>query len=47
VVWVQFGLQHVPRAEDFPVMPAEIVKVAFKPVNFFNRNPSMDVPPST
>ncbi len=20
VVWVQFGLQHVPRTEDFPVM---------------------------
>ncbi len=20
VVWVQFGLQHVPRIEDFPVM---------------------------
>ncbi|WYZ43571.1 hypothetical protein EsH8_VII_000007 [Colletotrichum jinshuiense] len=47
VVWVQFGLQHVPRAEDFPVMPAEIVKVAFKPANFFTKNPSIDVPPST
>lgn len=20
VVWVQFGLQHIPRIEDFPVM---------------------------
>lgn len=20
VVWIQFGLQHVPRIEDFPVM---------------------------
>jgi Cu2+-containing amine oxidase len=20
VVWVQFGLQHIPRVEDFPVI---------------------------
>ncbi|KAK6077890.1 copper amine oxidase [Seiridium cupressi] len=47
VVWVQFGLQHVPRIEDFPVMPVETVKVSFKPVNFFTRNPAIDVPQST
>lgn len=47
VLFVQFGLQHVVRAEDFPVMPCEIVSVAFKPVNFFERNPALDVPPST
>ncbi|KAI0129111.1 copper amine oxidase [Xylariales sp. AK1849] len=47
VIWVQFGLQHVPRIEDFPVMPVEIVKVSFKPVNFFTRNPAIDVPQST
>lgn len=47
VVFVQFGLNHVPRIEDFPVMPCEIIKVAFKPVNFFDRNPAIDVPPST
>lgn len=28
-------------------MPCEIIKVALKPVNFFNRNPALDVPPST
>lgn len=28
-------------------MPCEIIKVAFKPVNFFERNPALDVPPST
>ena len=27
-------------------MPAEIIKVAFKPVNFFEKNPALDVPPS-
>ncbi|CZT10634.1 related to peroxisomal amine oxidase (copper-containing) [Rhynchosporium agropyri] len=46
VVWVQFGINHVPRIEDFPVMPCEVLKVAFKPVNFFERNPAIDVPQS-
>jgi primary-amine oxidase len=46
VVWVQFGINHVPRIEDFPVMPCEILKVSLKPVNFFERNPAIDVPPS-
>ena len=47
VVWVQFGLQHITRIEDFPVMPCEILRVKFVPVNFFDRNPALDVPPST
>ncbi|KAH0123802.1 putative copper amine oxidase, partial [Aureobasidium melanogenum] len=47
VVFVQFGINHVPRIEDFPVMPCEIIKVSLKPVNFFNKNPALDVPPST
>lgn len=46
VVFVQFGINHVPRIEDFPVMPCEILKVSFKPVNFFTKNPAIDVPPS-
>lgn len=28
-------------------MPCEVLKVSFKPVNFFTRNPAIDVPPST
>ncbi|KAJ9621672.1 hypothetical protein H2203_007161 [Taxawa tesnikishii (nom. ined.)] len=47
VVYVQFGINHVPRIEDFPVMPCEIIKVSMKPVNFFDKNPALDVPPST
>ncbi|KAI5776904.1 copper amine oxidase [Geopyxis carbonaria] len=47
VVWVQFGINHIPRCEDFPVMPCETIKVSLKPVNFFTRNPGIDVPPST
>ena len=46
VIWVQFGINHVPRIEDFPVMPCEILKVYLKPVNFFAKNPALDVPPS-
>lgn len=47
VVWVQFGINHVPRIEDFPIMPCEMLRVSLKPVNFFDKNPSLDVPPST
>ena len=28
-------------------MPCEVLKVSFKPVNFFSKNPAIDVPPST
>lgn len=43
VVWVQFGLQHVPRTEDFPVMPVETTRVVMRPANFFEKNPALDV----
>ncbi|KEZ43302.1 Diamine oxidase [Scedosporium apiospermum] len=26
VVWVQFGINHIPRIEDFPVMPCEKIQ---------------------
>lgn len=47
VLWVQFAISHVPRVEDFPVMPCETIRVAFRPANFFDKNPAIDVPPST
>jgi primary-amine oxidase len=28
-------------------MPCETIQVKFKPVDFFQRNPAIDVPPST
>ncbi|KAL8963990.1 MAG: hypothetical protein Q9183_004790 [Haloplaca sp. 2 TL-2023] len=46
VLYIQFGLQHSTRVEDFPVMPCEIIHVSFKPANFFTKNPALDVPPS-
>ena len=47
VLFVQFGINHIPRCEDFPVMPCETLRVGFKPCNFFERNPGIDVPQST
>jgi len=46
-VWLTFGIMHVTRAEDWPVMPTEYIGFELKPENFFDSNPSMDVPPST
>ena len=46
VLWVQFGINHVPRVEDWPVMPCETLRVVLRPVNFFAANPGLDVPPS-
>jgi primary-amine oxidase len=43
VLWHTFGTTHNPRVEDWPVMPAEKMLVSLKPLNFFNRNPAMDV----
>jgi primary-amine oxidase len=45
VLWYVFGSHHVPRPEDWPVMPVEIYGFALKPVGFFDRNPALDVPP--
>ena len=47
VLWHVFGIHHVPRPEDWPVMPVDIVRFELKPVGFFDRNPALDVPPTT
>jgi primary-amine oxidase len=46
VLWYVFGLHHITRPEDWPVMPADIVSFWLKPFGFFDRNPALDVPPS-
>lgn len=43
VIWHTFGSTHNPRIEDWPVMPSEKMVVGLKPVNFFARNPGLDV----
>ena len=45
VVWYTFGHHHVPRPEDWPVMPVATIGFKLKPVGFFDRNPALDVPP--
>lgn len=46
VCYIQFGLTHFPRTEDFPIMPAEPVSVTLRASNFFEKNPALWVPPS-
>ena len=47
VVWHTFGSTHNPRIEDWPVMPVEKMVVGLRPVNFFERNPALDVEVAT
>ena len=44
VLWHTFGLTHFPRPEDWPVMPVDHAGFTLKPVGFFDRNPTLDVP---
>jgi primary-amine oxidase len=45
VLWHTFGVTHVPRPEDWPVMPVERCGFSLLPVGFFDGNPALDVPP--
>jgi primary-amine oxidase len=45
VLWYVFGINHITRPEDWPVMPTDIVSFWLKPSGFFDRNPALDVPP--
>ncbi len=47
VVWYVFGHNHVPRLEDWPVMPVASLGFMLKPDGFFERNPALDLPPVT
>ncbi|CAN4076954.1 unnamed protein product [Withania somnifera] len=45
VLWYIFGITHVPRLEDWPVMPVEHIGFMLQPHGFFNCSPAVDVPP--
>jgi primary-amine oxidase len=44
VMWHTVALTHVPRPEDWPVMPVEYTGFHLIPVGFFDRNPTLDLP---
>jgi primary-amine oxidase len=45
VFWYTFGHTHIPRPEDYPVMPTAYIGFLLKPSGFFAENPANDVPP--
>lgn len=46
VQWYTFSHTHIPRPEDYPVMPTAYIGFTLKPNGFFVANPALDVPPS-
>ena len=44
VAWLTLGFHHVPRPEDWPVMPVAWHSFEIRPIGFFSRNPSIDLP---
>jgi primary-amine oxidase len=46
VLWYTFGHTHIPRPEDYPVMPTAYIGFLLKPVGFFDLNPANNLPPS-
>lgn len=43
VVWYTFGVTHIPRPEDWPVMPKHTAGFKLMPNGFFARNPALDI----
>jgi len=44
VLWHTFGVTHIPRPEDWPVMPVEYAGFSLVPFGFFDKNPTLDLP---
>lgn len=44
VLWHVFGPTHIPRPEDWPIMPVDYSGFMLKPYGFFDRNPAMNLP---
>lgn len=45
VLWCTIGFHHVPRPEDWPVMPTLWHSVTLVPDGFFDRDPALDLTP--
>jgi primary-amine oxidase len=44
VLWYTMGITHIPRPEDWPVMPVHRAGFKLVPNGFFPQNPALDVP---
>jgi primary-amine oxidase len=44
VLWYVFGIHHITRIEDWPIMPVDIISFWLKPFGFFDQNPTLDAP---
>lgn len=44
VVWYTLGVTHIPRPEEWPVMPVHRAGFKLLPASFFSKNPALDVP---
>jgi primary-amine oxidase len=47
VLWYVFGVHHITRVEEWPIMSVDVISFWLKPSGFFDRNPSLDAPPTT
>ncbi|HBY58855.1 MAG TPA: hypothetical protein DEH78_03475, partial [Solibacterales bacterium] len=46
VGWYTLGFHHIPRSEDWPVMPVMWHHFHIRPFHFFSSNPVLDLPKS-
>jgi len=47
VLWATIGFHHLPRPEDWPVLPTVWHSLSLVPYGFFDRNPNADAPPGS
>ncbi len=47
VLWYTLGTYHSARLEDWPIMPTAYTGFTIQPDGFFDRNPALDVPPTS
>ena len=44
VAWYTLGITHIPRPEEWPIMPVTHLGFKLIPAGFFTHNPALDVP---
>jgi primary-amine oxidase len=47
VLWTTMGFHHLPRPEDWPVLPTVWHSLSLAPYGFFDQNPSLEAPRET